>query len=222
MPCDKIIFHTWLDITNSSIDICEELVSILNICDKLVPIFHLCEDSVPFFHICKHLVLIIHVCENWVPILHRCEELVPILHICENWVPILHILDKSNQSFADSTNTSQIFKVKNEKDVDLSTDVRPLKLSKLTIRKFHIFQKRRFGTNSSHGVKFAKFAVQQSSCKSVHTMHACAYTRMRMCVNSVECASDRRTVYMYHRCALQVQHHSNVKIYHEIFLHISV
>ena len=33
------------------------------------------------------------------------------------------------------------------------------KLSKLTIRKFHIFQKWRFGTNSSHGVKFAKCEV---------------------------------------------------------------
>ena len=52
----------------------------------------------------------------------------------------------------------QFFTVKNEKDVKLSTNVRPLKLSKLTIREFHIFKKRRIGTNSSHGVKFA---VQQ-------------------------------------------------------------
>ena len=57
------------------------------------------------------------------------------------------------------TNSSQL---KMRKMWNLSRDVRPLKISILTIRKFHIFQKWRFGTNSSHSVKFAnvKFAVQ--------------------------------------------------------------
>ena len=58
---------------------------------------------------------------------NMCEELVPILHICE----------KSNQSLAGGTNTYQFLTVKNENYVK----VRPPKLSKLTIRKFHIFQK---------------------------------------------------------------------------------
>ena len=42
---------------------------------------------------------------------------------------------------------------------NLSTDVRPPKLSKLTIGKYHIFQKWRIGTNSSHDVKFAKCEI---------------------------------------------------------------
>ena len=67
-----------------------------------------------------------------------------------------HLRKKSNQSFADDTNTYQFFTTKMRKMWNLSTDVRPQKLSKLTIRKFHIFQKWRFGTNSSNGVKFAK------------------------------------------------------------------
>ena len=46
---------------------------------------------------------------------------------------------------------------------NLSTDVRPPKLSKLTIRKFHIFQKWPFGTNSSHGVNFAKREIRSST-----------------------------------------------------------
>ena len=43
--------------------------------------------------------------------------------------------------------------------LNLSTDVSPPKLTKLTIHKFHIFQNRRFGTNSSHGVKFVKCEI---------------------------------------------------------------
>ena len=54
------------------------------------------------------------------------------------------------------TNSSQL---KMRKMWNLSTYVRPPKLSKLTIRKFHIFQKWRFGTNSSQGVKFAKCEI---------------------------------------------------------------
>ena len=54
------------------------------------------------------------------------------------------------------TNSAQL---KTRKMWNLSTDVRPPKLSKLTIRKFHIFQKWHFGTNSSHGVKFAKCEI---------------------------------------------------------------
>ena len=41
---------------------------------------------------------------------------------------------------------------------NLSTDFRPQKLSKLTISKFHI-QNWRFGTYSSHGMKFAKCEI---------------------------------------------------------------
>ena len=54
------------------------------------------------------------------------------------------------------TNSSQL---KMRKMWNLSKDVRSPKLSKLTIRKFHIFQKWRIGTNSSHGVKFAKCEI---------------------------------------------------------------
>ena len=108
---------------------------------------------------CEDLVRILHICDYWVPIVHRCEELVPILHICENWVPIRHIWEKSNQSFEDDTNTFQFFTVKMRKMWTLSTDVRPPKLSQLTIRKIHIFQKWRIGTNSSHGVKFVKCEI---------------------------------------------------------------
>ena len=54
------------------------------------------------------------------------------------------------------TNSS---KLKMLKMWNLSTDVRPQKLSKLTIRKFHIFQKWGFGTNSPHDVKFAKCEI---------------------------------------------------------------
>ena len=54
------------------------------------------------------------------------------------------------------TNSSQL---KIRKMCNWSTDVRPPKLSKLTIRKIHSFQKWRFGTNSSHGVKFAKCEI---------------------------------------------------------------
>ena len=54
------------------------------------------------------------------------------------------------------TNSSQL---KMRQMWNLSIDVRPPKLSKLTIRKFHIFQKWRLGTNSLHGVKFAKCEI---------------------------------------------------------------
>ena len=46
----------------------------------------------------------------------------------------------------------------------------------------------------------------------------CMHARMHMCVNSVGCTTDWRTG--YHRFALQrvqVQHHSNVEIDHELF-----
>ena len=81
--CDGIrrIFHMWLYITNSVIDICEDGVLIHHICNNLVPIFHKCEHLVPIFHM--------------------CEKLVPILHICVNWVPILHIWEKASQFFTD-------------------------------------------------------------------------------------------------------------------------
>ena len=75
-----------------------------------------------------------------------CEDMVPILHIFKNWVPILHIWEKSNKSFADDKNTYQFLTVKMRKMWNLCTDVRPPKLSKLTIRKFNTFQKWRFGT----------------------------------------------------------------------------
>ena len=42
---------------------------------------------------------------------------------------------------------------------NLNADFRPRQLSKLTIRKFHIWQNLRSGTNSSHGVKFAKCEI---------------------------------------------------------------
>ena len=152
----KRIFHMWLDITNFGIDICE--------------------DKVPILHICEHLVLILHIYENWVPILHRFEELVPILHICENWVPILHIWEKSTLSFAYGTNAYQFFTVKKKWEMwNLRTDVRPPKLSNLTIRKFHIFQKWRSGTNSLHGVKFAKCEI----CGSTKLSKPRSYTTWR-------------------------------------------
>ena len=52
--------------------------------------------------------------------------------------------------------------------------------------------------------------------------HACVrmHAHMRMCVNSVGCASDWRTG--YHRFALQVQHHFNVAMDHEIFFFTSM
>ena len=60
-----------------------------------------------------------------------------------------------------------------------STDVRTPKLSKLTICKFHIFQKWRIGANSSHGVKFAKCEI-------------CGSTRLAFrsfkCSNLMNCA----------------------------------
>ena len=67
----------------------------------------------------------------------------------------------SSQMARIRTNSSQL---KMRKMWNLSTDVRPPILSKLTIRKFHIFQKWRFGTNSSHGVKFAKCEICGSTC----------------------------------------------------------
>ena len=115
--------------------------------------------SVSILHICEHLVPILPICENWIPFLHRCEELVPILHICENWVPILLIWGKIEPVLRRWHECVPILQLKMRKMWNLSTDVRSPKSSKLTIRKFHIFQKLRFGTNSSHGVKFAKCEI---------------------------------------------------------------
>ena len=82
------------------------------------------------------------MCEELVPILHMCEELVPILHTREKVAPVLHKYDK----FLPILHTSEITNMRN-----LSTNFRPQNLSKLTIRKFHIWQMWRIGTNSSYG-----------------------------------------------------------------------
>ena len=48
------IFYMCLDIKNSVIDIC----------GNLVPIFHICEHLVPIYHMCEDLVAILYICEN--------------------------------------------------------------------------------------------------------------------------------------------------------------
>ena len=50
----NIIFYMCLDIKNSVIDIC----------GNLVPIFHICEHLVPIYHMCEDLVAILYICEN--------------------------------------------------------------------------------------------------------------------------------------------------------------
>ena len=71
------------------------------------------------------------------------------------------------------TSSSQVRRVRTCTDSsqvkmwNLSTDFRPLKLSKLTIRKFHICQKWCFCTNSSHGVKCAKCEICGSTWPSI-------------------------------------------------------
>ena len=83
-------------------------------------------------HMCEELVPILHMSEELVPILHTREKVAPVLHRCDEYLPILH--------------TSEIINMRN-----LSTNFRPQNLSKLTIRKFHIWQMWRIGTNSSYG-----------------------------------------------------------------------
>ena len=51
----------------------------------------------------------------------------------------------------------------------------PQKLSKLTIRKFHICQKWRIGTNSSHGVKFTVWNLRFNIFQHGHIVGFCAY-----------------------------------------------
>ena len=82
-----------------------------------------------------------------------CEELVANLHICEDWITILHNWEKSSSSQIRRKRaySSHVKIIKM-----LNTYFRPPKWSKLTIRKFHICQKWRFGTSSSRGLKFAK------------------------------------------------------------------
>ena len=70
--------------------------------------------------------------EELVPILHTRKKVAPVLHRCDEYLPILH--------------TSEIINMRN-----LSTNFRPQNLSKLTIRKFHIWQMWRISTNSSYG-----------------------------------------------------------------------
>ena len=75
---------------------------------------------------------ILHMCEKLVPILHIRGKVAPVLHRCDEYIPVLH--------------TSEIINMRN-----LGINFRPQNLSKLTIRKFHIWQMRRIGTNSSYG-----------------------------------------------------------------------
>ena len=81
------------------------------------------------------------------------------------------------------TNSSQL---KMWKMWNLSTDFRPPKLSKLTIRKFLIFQKWRLCTNSSHGVKvvIVKFAVRHSTHREHSGLVVECLTRGRGVVGS--------------------------------------
>ena len=67
----------------------------------------------------RNYQIIFHMCEEWVPILNMCEESKLIFHMCEKSVSNLH--------------TSEMINMRN-----LSTNFRPLDLSKLAIRNFHI------------------------------------------------------------------------------------
>ena len=87
-------------------------------CEDLVPVLHTCEFRCQFFT-CDDLI-ILHRCKDLVPIRHTCEDLVPILHI----VSVLHTL---------KTIKNVIFEHKYY--------ITPQKLSKLTVREFHICQK---------------------------------------------------------------------------------
>ena len=116
----------------------------------------MCEDSVRT-HVsfdgyqsltCDDLIPIVPRYETLVTILHTYmyEDLVPILHICKDLVPILHTI-------------LVLHTLKTMKMLNLSTNFTPKKLSKLAGRKFHIYQKWRIGTNSSHGVKCTKCEI---------------------------------------------------------------
>ena len=83
-------------------------------------------------HMCEELVSILYMCEELVPIPHTREKVAPVLHRCDEYLPILH--------------TSEMINMRN-----LSTNFRPQNLSKLAIRKFHIWQMWCICTNSSYG-----------------------------------------------------------------------
>ena len=93
-------------------------------------------------HTCEELVSILHMCEESVPILRT--QVAPVLHRCDEYLPILH--------------TSEIINMGN-----LSTNFRPQNLSKLTIRKFHIWQMWRFDTNPSYGCEIYEWEFYGST-----------------------------------------------------------
>ena len=92
------------------------------------PIFHMCEDYVPVIHTCEFWYQFFHMW--WVSTIffHRYKGLVPNLHTSEFLVPIFHIM-----LVLHTLKTIQMW--------NFSTNFTPQILSKLTVRKFHIYQK---------------------------------------------------------------------------------
>ena len=84
------------------------------------------------------------MCEELEPILHTREKVAQVLHRCEEYLPILH--------------TSEIIKIR-----ILSTNFGPQNLSKLTIRKFYIWQMSRIGNNSSYGCEICEMKKKYGS-----------------------------------------------------------
>ena len=82
-------------------------------------------------------------CDELIPFFHRYKGLVPNLHTSEYLVPIFHIM-----LVLHTLKTIQMW--------NFSTYFTPQILSKLTVRKFHIYQKWSIGSKSLHGVKFTE------------------------------------------------------------------
>ena len=84
---------------------------------------HRCEEYLPILYTSEIINEFFTCVRNWYQFFTPEKKVAPVLHRCNEYLPILH--------------TSEIINMRN--------------LSKLTIRKFHIWQMWRFGTNSSCG-----------------------------------------------------------------------
>ena len=109
-----------------------------------------------------------------VPVLHTCEFWYQFF-TCDNLIPFFSQMwgfgTDSSHVWGFGTDSSHLWKfdinpshgtsssnVKTYKNVKFEHKLYPPhRLSKLTVRKFHICQKWRSGTNSSHGVNLTKF-----------------------------------------------------------------
>ena len=122
-------------------------------------ILHVCEELVPILHMCEELVLILHTQKNVAPVLHRCDEYLPILQ------------------------TSEIINMRN-----LSTNFRSQNLSKLTIRKFHIWQMDVLVPFLLMGIKFTKLEIYSSTKRS--TVRSMAARVQRALVSTCNTAGN--------------------------------